>query len=173
MIPKSRIPWKLTIALILIMISAIPVGTALANYVKGTKQWFITTLYCEPGACGLVGVNLQSNAGYEHTYITKEERRMGPQDFGGAVWPKQTSCGNSDWMRYATQYVDGDGSVNITGWVAGASICPIDKRCRTWLSNNKYTLYPSPFSGKFNSAIWFGESCTPNASTARTLTISP
>ena len=171
--PKRRITWKFILLPMLILVSLFFVSNALANYVSGGRTWGLATLYCSGGVCGTVYGELYSNAGYEHRYISREERRVGnPTDFLGSVFPKSTSCGTSDWLRNATKFVDGDGSQTITGWYETATICPSDKRCRSWRSNNLYTLYPSPHSGKFTSGMWFGNACVPN-SISKTLTVSP
>ncbi len=171
--PKCKIPWKFILPLILIFFSLPFANAALANYVSGSRTWGLATLYCSSGICGTVYGELYSIAGYEHRYITREERRVGnPTDFGGSVFPRSTFCGSSDWLRNATKYEDGDGVQTITGWIAEYTICPADKRCRAWQSDNLYTLSPSPFSGKFTSGFWFGNACFPNT-ISKTLTVSP
>lgn len=170
--PKHRLPRKITLLLMLILISLPFASTALANYVSDRRTWGLATLYCSSGVCGTVYRELASDAGYEHRYISREERRVGPTDFGGHVFPRSTFCGISDWLRNATRYVDGDGTQTITGWSETAVICPPEYYCRNWRSNNLYTLYPSPFSGKFTSGFWFGNACFPNT-ISKTLTVSP
>jgi hypothetical protein len=139
--------------------------------ISGNNSWYVWSQYCSQGVCGITGGTLYSNASYEQLYISREERKMGPSSFGGSV-TKSTACGVSDWIRSATKYVDGDESQTITGWYAVAVLCPGGKWCRSYKSDNKYTLYPSPFSGKFTAAYWFGQSCFPS-SVSRTLTVKP
>jgi hypothetical protein len=137
-----------------------------ADYFEATCYWEVT---CIPAA-----FHSSSTANGTSLRIEANKWRVDSQNFGGLVYPKNSICGTSAWVKQSTYWVDSYGNHTIGNWIHNGAMCDSSYACDNYYSTQQFYLIPDPLHGNFYSTTRFGNDCLPVGSVSwHSLTVYP